>query len=180
MLRNPGKDTYLLHNPKNTALADFLECGLDKLSGQSRISKSTASLLAKFDPASTTIVGHSQGTMIATNALNILAESQSIEGFHMISYGSAQNEVTARLILSARGVSVGSFGNHPFDAVANIVGFNALTKPNPYRLFGSLIASPLLFTESYYSPHSRPWGGGFLKWAPWLYDTPTNQIPRSY
>ncbi len=180
MLRTPGRDVYLLHNPKNSAFADFLECGLDKLSGQSKIARSTARLLAKFDPSSTTIVGHSQGTMIATDALNILAESQSIEGFHMISYGSAQNEITARLILSPRGVTFGNFANHPLDAVANVVGFNSLTKPNPYRFIGSLFASPLLFTESYYSPHSRPWGGGFIKWAPWLYDTPPSGIPRSY
>jgi hypothetical protein len=60
--------------------------------------------------------------------------------------------------------------NHPLDAVANIVGYNALLKPNPYRFVGSLLASPLLFTGSSTSPHGPPQGGEYLKYFPWFYD----------
>jgi hypothetical protein len=110
--------------------------------------------------------------MIATDALNILSKSQSVNGFNLFSWGSAQNELGAHLLLDSKGVSVGAFVNHPLDAVANVVGFNALTKPNPYRFMGSIAASPLLFTEAYSSPHSRPEGGELLRWFPWLYDKP--------
>ena len=160
----PGEDFYVAYNPTNGAFNDFLECGLDKLSGQSDIAHSTAKVLEKFNPQFSSIAAHSQGTMIAVDALNILSNSQSVKGFNLLSWGSAQNELGAHLVLGSRGVSVGAFVNHPLDAVANVVGFNALTKPNPYRFVGSIAASPLLFAEAYFSPHSRPEGGGLLKW----------------
>jgi hypothetical protein len=165
-----GKDFYLAYNPTNGPLSDFLECGLDKLGSQSEISKSTVNIFSKFNPSSTTIFAHSQGTMISMDALNILSRTQSISGITLRAWGSAQNELTARLFLGPMGVIVDPMVNHPLDAVANVVGFNALTKPNPYRFFGSLFASPLLFADKPYSPHSLPQGGSNLNEFPWLYD----------
>jgi RHS repeat-associated protein len=166
----PGKDFYLAYNPTNGALADFLECGLDKLGGSSNISRSTSHILSKFNPASTQIYAHSQGTMIATNALSILSKSQSTTGFKLYAWGSAQNELSARLLLNPHGIQVAPMVNHPLDAVANIVGYNALIKPNPYRVISSFLASPLLFTGWKTSPHGPPQGGVYLKYFPWIYD----------
>jgi hypothetical protein len=165
-----GKDFYVAYNPTNGTIPDLLECGLDKLAGQSDITTSTANILSKFNPSSTTILAHSQGTMISTDALTILSKQQSVNGFKISCWGSAQNELSAHLILEPHGVAVGKFVNHPLDAVANVVGYNALTKPNPYRFFGSIVASPLLASSSTWSPHSLPTGGSYLEWLPWLYD----------
>ncbi len=168
----PGKDFYLAHNPTNGALKDLLECGLDKLAGQSDISRSTANIFAKFNPSETTIMAHSQGTMIATNALNILAKGQNVAGFTMLSWGAAQNEIGAHFALDTRGINVGRFVNHPFDPVANLIGQNAFTKPNLYRFLGSTLAFPLVFQNTEISPHSLPGGGQYLSWTPWWYDMP--------
>jgi RHS repeat-associated protein len=115
----PGKDFYLAHNPTNGGVADLLECGLDKLAGQSPISRSTANVLSKFEASSTTILAHSQGTMIATNALSILAKNQSVAGFKLFSWGAAQNELGAHATLGSHGVKVEQFVNHPLDGVNN-------------------------------------------------------------
>ncbi|MGC4013390.1 MAG: FG-GAP-like repeat-containing protein [Luteolibacter sp.] len=166
----PGKDFYLSFNPTNGPLPDLLECSLDRFAGQSDITRSTVDIYAKFKPASTVITAHSQGTMIATNALRILAQRQSIAGFRVYSWGAAQNELVAHLVLEPHGVYVGSYVNHPADPVANIVGLNALTKPNPYRMVSSLIAFPLVTQGPEWSPHSLPLGGKNLEWLPWVYD----------
>jgi hypothetical protein len=165
----PGKDFYVAYNPTNGTIPDILECGLDKLAGQSSVSRSTANIFSKFNPSSTTILAHSQGTMISTNALSILARNQSVSGFKMLSWGAAQNELSAHLVLEPHGIEVGKFVNHPADAVANVVGYNALTKPNPYRFFVSIFASPLLTASTSLSPHSLPSGGSYLEWLPWIY-----------
>jgi RHS repeat-associated protein len=161
---------YLIENPTNGALSDLLECGLDKFGGQSNISKSTADILSKFIPQETTILAHSQGTLIATNSLHILSSRQSIDGFTFQAWGSAQNKISAMFSLGSRGVNVGNFANHPADAVANIIGFNAITIPSPYRIGASLISSPLLLSSNpELSSHGKPDGGSLYKWLPWLY-----------
>ena len=108
--------------------------------------------------------------MISTNALNILAKRQSVSGYKLLSWGAAQNELGALTTLGSHGVKVGQFVNHPLDGVANIVGYNAFTKPNPYRFIGSLVAAPLLGASTAWSPHSLPGGGSYLEWIPWIYD----------
>lgn len=62
-----------------------------------------------------------------------------------------------------------AFHTHPFDGVAQVVGYNSLTYPNPYRFFGSFLAAPLLAQGWKWSPHSLRGGGENLKWAPDLY-----------
>jgi len=68
-----------------------------------------------------------------------------------------------KLITKKMGVNLARFEAHSLDAVPNIVGFNAITTPNPFRLIGSLISSPLLGIGGEWSPHTYSGGGVYLK-----------------
>jgi hypothetical protein len=95
------------------------------------------------------VLAHSQGGAIVGSALGRLS---SMRGLTVNMAGAAANQNTIRQL----GVTMGAWYANPLDAVAMIVGGNG----SPMQMFGSVLASPLLFMGCEASPHSRCNNGG--------------------
>lgn len=144
-----GRDD--VYNPSHGFIADLTESFLMKITGTSSLGNQLAGVLQNYSGL-TAIVAHSQGSLIVSNALGVLAQS----GFRFASqvsityYGSAANVIVGRGLAQSVGANL-NVVNHALDAVGNIVGFNTL---NPIKFVGSILASPTMFMGSAVSPHS--------------------------
>lgn len=160
----------MTYNPTKSGFLDTMESNLDKLSGQSPISRSAAKVLAKFDLQNTTIYAHSQGGLIARNAVLMrVSAGQAVSGLRVAFDGAAVNELSTRTAFSMFNISTIRFAAHSVDAVPNIVGYNALTYFNPLRIVGSFLSAPLLVKGGQWSPHTYPGGGSKIWWIPDFY-----------
>ena len=83
--------------------------------------------------------------------------------------GAAVNLISTKLAFSKIDAKLIHFGTHPFDAVPNLVGYNAFSMPNPYRVAGSILSAPLLAIGGEWSPHTYPGGGQHLRFFPDAY-----------
>lgn len=166
-----GSSKFLmLHNQSGGGLMDTVESSLDKISGATPVSRQVADVLSRVSTNST-IYGHSQGTILARNALNMAANKGiDISGFTVHFDGAAVNQLGTNLNFKGLGAKkLASFRVHSLDAVPNIVGYNAFTLPNPYRMVGSVLAAPLLGVGGEWSPHTYRNGGKYIRWVPDLY-----------
>jgi RHS repeat-associated protein len=166
-----GSSKFLmLHNQSGGGLMDTVESSIDKISGATPVSSQVADVLARVSPNST-LYGHSQGTILIRNALNMVArKGGDISSFTVNFDGAAVNQLGTNLNLKAYGgKALASFSTHPLDAVPNIIGYNAFTIPNPVRIVGSVVASPLLGVGGEWSPHTYRDGGQYLRWFPDFY-----------
>ena len=171
----PGKGFYIMYNPTNGTVADLIECSLDKIAGQSQISRSAADILSKMDVSKMSFYAHSQGGIVLRNSLTLAkAGGLNLSGATASFSGAAVNEYSTRILLGSYGVNVAKFSAHPFDLVAAGAGYNALTPPNPYRMIGSILAAPFLATPMDYglSPHTTHVGGWRLAPFPWYFSPP--------
>jgi RHS repeat-associated protein len=157
LLHTGWKEFYMVHNPTQGGLRDLGECAKQKLGFDTKVAKTTKDLLSKFNLKSSTIVAHSQGTMIMNKALSELQkDGVDMKGVQLHYHGSAANVMRSQALAQKIGGSVQNFEGHSLDAVHNIVGMNTI---NPLRIAGSLAASPLLFMGRAISPHSTVQGG---------------------
>lgn len=121
-----------------------------KVTGTSSLGSQLAGILQQAGAISN-IVAHSQGSLIVSNAFSALAQN----GFRFSTevgvtyYGSAANILVGRSLAQSVGAQL-TISNHFLDAVGNVVGLNTF---NPFRVVGSIIASPAMFMGSI-SPHS--------------------------
>jgi hypothetical protein len=166
-----GSSKFLmLHNQSGGGLMDTVESSLDKISGATPVSTQVADVLSRVSPNST-LYGHSQGTILIRNALNMAARKGiDISSFTVHFDGAAVNQLGTNINFKAHGAkSLASFRTHPADAVPNIIGYNSFTTPNPYRIAASVIAAPLLGVGGEWSPHTYRDGGKYIQWMPDFY-----------
>lgn len=142
---------YLYHNPTTGIFGDLIESAQDVLGAGSKISRQLEGMLsqAQADGFSVNIFAHSQGGAIVGSALGRLS---SMRGLTVNMAGAAANQNTIRQL----GVTIGAWYANPLDPVAMIFGGNG----SPMQIFGSALASPLLFMGCEASPHSRCNNGG--------------------
>jgi len=151
---------FFIHNPTQGGLVDGIEVMQGKLTGTSKISRSVAELLEKMkiDYKTSKIWAHSQGGVIATNAVRSLGKRVKIDGLTVYYSNAAVNKYVATGILKKFHVKVGQFNTNSADAVSEIIGMNALTSGKVHRIPVALISVPFLFTNRKYSPHSTEAG----------------------
>ena len=148
-----GKPFVMLHNPSNGVISDLVESGLGKLAGPSNIARQLAGLLQKGTEAR--IYAHSQGAIITTNAMEILA-SKSYKfdnGLQVTFNGGAVNYEAAGRVISSVGGSLDPISRqnaHRFDLVPQVVGGNG----GLLEILGSILISPALFMGPNVSPHT--------------------------
>jgi len=65
----------------------------------------------------------------------------------------ANNKWRTDFLAGKTGVGVLDYNDHPLDPVPQVLGLRAIFKP--HKFFGSIIASPLLFTDK--SQHTHPY-----------------------
>ena len=143
-------DVTMFYNPTHGLIADTTESTIMKLTGHSSLGDQLAQILQSGDY--TAVIGHSQGTLIISNALKTLSEAGFTfdNGLSITYYGSAANQYVARALADSVGATLNGPLNNPFDFVGNVVGLNTL---NPFRFVGSILASPSLFLGPSVSPH---------------------------
>ncbi len=155
---------YMLHNPTAGGRLDTIESMLGKVSGQTPVSKGIASILKHADLTKSHIFTHSQGGIITRNALVMArAAGQKMTGLTVSMGAAAVNEFSTKVLFSRMGVDIIDFFAHPYDAVPNITGFNAILPFNPYRLAGSVIFSDGLTVGREYSAHTFRNGGKLVR-----------------
>jgi hypothetical protein len=151
-LSQTGREVaYLYYNPTNSFWQDLVESFTQKIAPTSRMGNDLANLLASTPGKWEVIAAHSQGSLILANAM----ETMNLQGVSFTSspmintYGAASN----RWLTSSLAQSVGAQGpfgwDRAIDAVGNVLGLNTF---NPFRIIGSILSAPLLFTR--WSPHS--------------------------
>ena len=142
---------YLFHNPTTGIFGDLVESAQDVLGSGTKISRQLQGILeqAQVDGFSVNIFAHSQGGAITASALGRMA---SMKGLSVNLAGAAANQSTFLRL----GVPVNTWKANSLDAVPMIFGGNG----NPLQMFGSALASPLLFMGCEASPHSRCSYGG--------------------
>ncbi len=157
----------LLFNPTDGFLIDGLETLRDKLGFTTDITKQFSGVLmdAKASGLSVTVVAHSQGSVIFSEAIR--TSNTSFTNMRVTFHGEAVNHFVTRRILRDAGVQLvgsgqfkGGFRSHPFDAVSTLIGFNTI---NPIRIIGSILYSPLLkYGGRKYSPHTLPYNRVYI------------------
>jgi RHS repeat-associated protein len=148
--RNGSVD--LFYNPTDGLIQDTTESAVMKFTGQSALGDQLADVLKNGNY--TNLIGHSQGTLIISNALQKLTDEGYYfdNGLTITFYGAAANQN----VTEALARSVGATFSMPvqdsfFDLVGNVIGGNTL---NPFRIVGSMLATPTLFMGQPISPHS--------------------------
>ena len=157
-------DFYLEHNPTHGFFADLVEAAWDKLGGHSNQSIRLADLLQRLDPKSSRLYLHSQGALIGLSALDVLHDrGVRMDGLQVNFFGSAANEISARIIMGRVGANLGQWQANAFDPVAQLVGMNAITGLAPQRVVTALVGSFFIWGSdtSARSPHTLQSGGWF-------------------
>ncbi len=145
-----GDSFTLLHNPSNGFFMDMLESFSGKVLGPSGEATQLAQWL-KNAPGLKEIIAHSQGGIITTNALGILArEGVSLSGVQVTFVGAAVHQGAALGAVKAVNASFGGFYVNPTDAVPNLAGLNG----NPITMIRSLFSLGKLTGSGFSSPHS--------------------------
>lgn len=128
----------------------------------------------QIDHGKSTIHAHSQGTIIATNAIRILAKQspawrEHVKGIKAKFWGPAVNKYIASGILKRAGAKFNhkrDWKANPADPVTQVLGMNAFTDGRPWR-FGLAIAASPYMTSTPHSPHSNK-GGATKGWTSWF------------
>jgi RHS repeat-associated protein len=138
-----GGDVTLFYNPTHGFVADVTEAIIMKFTGQSALGNELAQILTSGDYQ--WVVAHSQGTLIVNDALTTLSSAGFTfdNGLSITYFGSAANSLVAQGLSQSVGATFEGAFNSPFDAVGNVLGLNTL---NPFRIVGSILAFPSLFT----------------------------------
>jgi hypothetical protein len=139
----------LTHNPTSGFIEDLTECALEKLIGQSNVSRQISSLMVKKAEQNQSVrwFMHSQGTLMGTSALRSLANDHNIMSWSNLEveyHGSPTNYYTARYNAWKVGAQWGGMQNNPGDAVGNVFGFNT---PNRGAVAYSMLKVPSLFFD---------------------------------
>jgi RHS repeat-associated protein len=143
----------LFYNPTSGWIADLTESALMKLTGTSSLGNQLAALLQN-SRGITTIVAHSQGSLIVSNALNVIGKSgfRFEQTITIIYNGPAANGQIAKKLAFNVGANLQTpINSHFFDIVGNVIGGNTA---NPFKIIGSILAVPTLFMGPNISPHS--------------------------
>jgi hypothetical protein len=171
-----GKGDFILeHNPTHGIFADLFEASWDKLGGRSNQSIRLADLLQRLDPKTSHLYLHSQGALIGLSALSELrSRGVRMEGLEVNFFGSAANEISARIIMGRVGAKLGQWQANTFDPVAQLVGLNAITGLAPQRALTAFIGSFFIWGSdtATRSPHTLQSGGYFGKIGQPLYHLP--------
>lgn len=119
-----SSEVLLYHNPTSGAIADLVESGLGKLTNTSSISLDLARVLAELDPA--TLTAHSQGGIIASNALGHLADQGTSLSLHTgTAFGAAiPEDLWTSAIAGVSGTADADFIFNATDPVSVIIGPN--------------------------------------------------------
>ncbi len=152
-----GQSFTLFHNPSNGIFADLTESLLGKVTGTSSLSRQLAGVIKNSGLGITgtgSLVAHSQGGIIVTNALNHLASQGTNNAINLsVGFnGAAIHQSAARSAVNRVGGTLSAFNAHNFDLVPNVIGGNAIT--NPFKFVGSILASPTLFMGPRFSQHT--------------------------
>jgi RHS repeat-associated protein len=140
----------LFHNPTEGSVADLWEAARDKLGMTTPITREFAGVLQSIQTSGTRITAYSQGGVIVAEAVRVLGGTlPNISSIQC--NGCANNEWASNRIFAQAGITNINYTSHVTDAVPNIAGLNTI---NPIRLIGSLVSTPLLFTNA--SPHTYP------------------------
>jgi len=138
-----SKDFYVFHNPTHGFIADTVESALGKLKNTSSISRQLAGILKGQTGSLTNLTAHSQGGIIVSNALRYIPNNALTTNTVINFNGAAVGpNIFSKTILQS-GATPGIYAARTFDAVPNILG---LATYNPFKIIGSALMSPLLFT----------------------------------
>lgn len=139
---------HVYYNPTHGGLSDTLESLFGKLLGPSNVAKNLSGVLAGNAGSLKMVAAHSQGTIILSNALelipNTLTQNTTISFF-----GPAASKAWTQDAVTGAGASYGQWKSHNLDFVGNVIGGGA---NNFGHWLGNVIAFPLLFTD--HSQHS--------------------------
>ncbi len=130
-------DAALFYNPSNGFIADLTESALQKFTGTSSLGRGLRHALGPYVArgGEATIFAHSQGALIASNAVtSSLLGGSSLRGVAIESLGGAANSFTAKLFARAAGATFNSIST-PNDIVA------ALAQPelNPIKFTRAMV-----------------------------------------
>ncbi len=171
--RTRSNSFYMIHNDTVSGTMDTLESALGKLTGRTPVSESTAEILSHIDLTNSHLHVHSQGGIIARNALVMQQKmGQNLAGLKVTMDGAAVNWASTSLLFKTYGIEMPAraFTGHAWDMVPNLLGYNALFPvPNPYRILGSVLLAPNVFEGGAGSPHTHAGGGAYVQFAPQLY-----------
>jgi pimeloyl-ACP methyl ester carboxylesterase len=154
-----GDNPYTIaYNESSGFIADLTESFLDKFVGPSNKSVELADLFYALDLQGIKInlVAHSQGTLIATNALEILRDRGIVlSNLQSIAFnGPAVTPWAAEAMAQFHSVSPENFSyfSNSFDFVGNVIGTSTL---NPLKLVMSTVLAPTMFMGPKLSQHSN-------------------------
>ena len=165
------KQFILFHNPTDKAFKDAWESIKEKYGPRDQLTREFITFQKEVQRLNTKqrksslILGHSQGSIIISQALEHALNNEgrnTLDTFTYRFHGAAANKwVTNRRIRRTGGKLAGgsnatAWSGHPGDAIHNWVGHNTL---NPVKLGYSLIAWPFLTGKGGMSPHTRAWEG---------------------
>lgn len=154
----------LMNNVTHGPGMDILEAGLDIIGISSHPARVFTRKLedALARGMKPTVIGHSQGGAILTQALRILqAKGVDASGLTVIYHAAASNSQYARSLSRSIGAAFGGHAYSPGDLIGSVVGMNSsITQVLP-----ALFNVPKLFGERHISPHSAPDAAVKFPWS---------------
>ena len=140
------RSVIVIHNPTHGLIADTFSTALEKFFGPSNVSKQTAEILSYRAERNipTHFVVHSQGAVMGTSALRLLALDYGQHRWSNLKpeyHGSASNYYMARLSNALVGGQWQGMKNSSRDAVGIVLGLNSV---NPLWIARSLLWAPSL------------------------------------
>jgi PE-PPE domain len=139
----------LLYNPSVSLIADLAESRLDVFGWGSAAAQQLADMLQAplRSGAAMTLVGHSQGAAIVNMALSRLAAAGTeANRLTVCAFGAPIPRRSFADNIASVNATLGYFKVNDFDAVATIIGRNAI---GPISVVGSIVRVPLLFTKTF-------------------------------
>ena len=128
-----------------------MESTLGKLTNTSSISRHLTEILKTQSQSLARLTAHSQGAIIASNALAQLTPNSLSVNTVVNFNGAAVSPEVWNQTASNAGATVGTYQAHFFDPVPNLIGQGTA---NPFRIIGSFLATPFLFLGPRLSPHT--------------------------
>jgi len=149
----------LFNNPSKGFFRDIWETTMDKLGFTSAPAMALAGVLQGVQASGQSVewVAHSQGGAIFSEAMRYAGGDLSANSVTF--NAGANNHWVTNGIAADVGVQVRGYYYSSWDAVPNVIGMNG----NPFSMLGSVLASPLLFTDNH-SPHTAPTPGWAKRW----------------
>jgi PE-PPE domain len=139
----------LLYNPSVGLIADLAESRLDVFGWGSAAAQQLADMLQAplRSGVAMTLVGHSQGAAIVNMALSRLAAAGTqANRLTVCAFGAPIPRKSFVDNVARVNATLGYFKVNDFDAVATIIGRNAI---GPISIVGSIVRAPLLFTKTF-------------------------------